>query len=145
MGAEEREEQLRRSIGAVLFDAMNYPEAVQARMLGQDYTPLLDKVVAAVIATDEEVPKPEPLIVEHLRTLDALLGYMSARLSTSDYSDKFVQGYSKAYGDAAHIRSTLWWDWHRADPEAAASHKINWEMIKAQRVQEKHRIFPKEN
>lgn len=35
---------LQVAIGSVLFNAMNYPEAVQARILGQDTRPLNDKL-----------------------------------------------------------------------------------------------------
>ncbi len=38
----------RNAIRGVLWNASNYPEAVQARMLGRDTTPLAVKVIAAV-------------------------------------------------------------------------------------------------
>lgn len=39
-----------RAVGAVLFNASNYPERVQSRILGQDTSPLREKVTDAVLA-----------------------------------------------------------------------------------------------
>lgn len=41
---------LRVAVGGVLFNAMNYPEPVQSRILGQDTRPLTEKVVDAVLS-----------------------------------------------------------------------------------------------
>ena len=41
---------LDRAIGEVLFNVMNYPEAVQAGMLGQNTRPLTEKLIDAVLA-----------------------------------------------------------------------------------------------
>lgn len=78
---------------------------------------------------------------EHLLALDAMLGYMKRALANADYSDPYVRGYARAYGDTAHVRYIVWWDWHRRDPEAAAGHKIDWDAIAAQPHMGKHRIF----
>lgn len=43
------EEEIARAVGEVVWNASNYPEAVQARMLGQDTAPLRDKISAAVM------------------------------------------------------------------------------------------------
>ena len=54
---------LRTAIASVLWNASNYPPAVGLSMFGQDITPLVDKVVAAVAAVDAEptrAAKPEP-------------------------------------------------------------------------------------
>lgn len=85
----------------------------------------------------------------HLLTLDAILGYMNRRLATSDYKDPFVRGYSKAYGDVAHIRATVALDWRRRDPEgykawAATQPSDHWAHVKAMPELGNHRIFPKE-
>ncbi|MDL5351138.1 hypothetical protein [Microbacterium sp. zg-YB36] len=60
MGAPEPRDELRTAIGAVLVNAFNFPERVQARLLGQDMAPLIDKVTAAVRAAGfEKAPEPE--------------------------------------------------------------------------------------
>lgn len=41
------------AVGSVLWNVSNYPERVQARLLGQDTVPLRDKVVDAVLAVVE--------------------------------------------------------------------------------------------
>lgn len=41
---------LDRAIGAVLFNASNFPAAVQSRILGQNMRPLTEKLVDAVQA-----------------------------------------------------------------------------------------------
>lgn len=60
MGASEKHEAahhggaddpLRVSIGAVLFNARNFPEPVQARLLGQDMAPLNAKLTGAVLGS----------------------------------------------------------------------------------------------
>jgi len=43
-------EEIRAAVGGVLWPVSNYPERVQARMLGQDIGPLRDKVTDAVVA-----------------------------------------------------------------------------------------------
>ena len=40
---------LATAVGGVLFNAMNYPERVQSRMLGQDIRPLTGKVLDAIL------------------------------------------------------------------------------------------------
>lgn len=49
-------ERVRAAVGGVLWNASNYPERVQARMLGQDTAPLRDKVTDAVLAA---LPGPD--------------------------------------------------------------------------------------
>lgn len=41
---------LDRAIGAVLFNASNFPDKVQTRILGQNMRPLTEKLVDAVLA-----------------------------------------------------------------------------------------------
>lgn len=41
-------EALRNAVGIVLTNAANFPEKVQARMLGQDMGPLIERVTDAV-------------------------------------------------------------------------------------------------
>jgi hypothetical protein len=41
---------LHSAIGGVLFNVMNFPEKVQARLLGQDMGPLREKLADAVLA-----------------------------------------------------------------------------------------------
>jgi hypothetical protein len=77
----------------------------------------------------------------HLLALDATLGYMGRVLRDADRSDPFVRGYIQARSDIAHIRATLWWDWHLRDPEAAKGHGTDWDEIKALPNLGKHRIF----
>lgn len=43
-------EALRIAVGRVLFNASNFPERVQARLLGQDMAPLNEKLTVAVLA-----------------------------------------------------------------------------------------------
>lgn len=40
---------VRRAVGGVLFNASNFPERVQTRLLGQDMGPLNEKITDAVI------------------------------------------------------------------------------------------------
>lgn len=57
---DEDREALRLAVGAVLFNASNYPQAVQARLLGQDTRPLTEKVVDAVLAVRRGSPVVAP-------------------------------------------------------------------------------------
>jgi hypothetical protein len=52
----QREQTVRGAVGNVLCNASNFPETVQARLLGQDMEPLIDKVTQAVLAA--KGPKP---------------------------------------------------------------------------------------
>jgi hypothetical protein len=45
---------LDRAIGGVLFNASNFPERVQSRLLGQNMRPLTEKIADAVIAAGFE-------------------------------------------------------------------------------------------
>jgi hypothetical protein len=69
--------------------------------------------------------------VLELATLDALIGYMGRALKDASYKDPFTRGYSHAYSDVAHIRSVLWFDRRRTDPELVAAHRIDWDALKA--------------
>lgn len=80
----------------------------------------------------------------HLEALDGMLGYMSLKLKNADYTSEFVRGYVQAKSDLAHVRSALWFDWHREDPEGAAAHKLDWESVHEFENLGTHRIFPKE-
>lgn len=67
----EAEEVLRNAIGVVLFNAMNYPEPVQARILGQDTAPLRDKITRSILASNwlaahDERVRTEAALVQHL-------------------------------------------------------------------------------
>lgn len=60
MTTPEPRDELRTAIGAVLFNASNFPEKVQTRLLGQDMAPLIDKVTAAVRAAGyRKAPEPQ--------------------------------------------------------------------------------------
>lgn len=43
------EEQIDRAVGGVVWNAANYPEAAQSRMLGADISPLREKITSAVM------------------------------------------------------------------------------------------------
>jgi hypothetical protein len=45
----EDRDKLRRTVGAVLFNVMNFPEPVQARLLGQNMGPLNEKLTNAIL------------------------------------------------------------------------------------------------
>lgn len=45
----ELEEEIARAIGGVVWNAANYPEAAQSRILGADIGPLREKITAAVM------------------------------------------------------------------------------------------------
>jgi hypothetical protein len=49
---------LDRAIGAVLFNASNFPERVQSRLLGQNMRPLNEKLADAVLAAGFRRPSP---------------------------------------------------------------------------------------
>jgi hypothetical protein len=54
----EERDRMRRAIGAVLFDAMNFPETVQARILGQNMGPLNEKLTNAALEAGFRLPDP---------------------------------------------------------------------------------------
>lgn len=62
-------ETVRAAVGSVLWNASNYPERVQARMLGQDTAPLRDKVTDAVLAA---LAPAAPAALTTAAELDAL-------------------------------------------------------------------------
>lgn len=104
----------------------------------------------------------KPIEAEHLLALDATLGYLGRKI-TATYENRktelfeqlpedqkereraFLNGYSQAHSDIAHIRHIVWYDWHKRDPQAASAYKIDWEAIKATPHLGKDRIFPKED
>lgn len=92
----ELAEKLRVAVGEVLWNASNYPERVQSRLLGQDTGPLREKVVDAAVAVFREHTAPagderEALseflftVYEHgsqpnaLREADAILSFLRSR------------------------------------------------------------------
>lgn len=48
--SDEDRAALESAVGSVLFNAMNFPERVQARLLGQDMKPLNEKLTDAILA-----------------------------------------------------------------------------------------------
>lgn len=51
---------VRRAVAPVLVDAMNFPDRVQPFILGQNMGPLIDKVVAAVMAEVQQAQIEDP-------------------------------------------------------------------------------------
>lgn len=47
-------DRVENAVGSVLTNAMNFPEKVQAQLLGQDMSSLIDQVTDAVISIGEE-------------------------------------------------------------------------------------------
>lgn len=56
---------VRSAVGGVLFNAMNYPERVQHLMLGQDISPLTQKVTDAVLAALSQQRPDAAVLREH--------------------------------------------------------------------------------
>jgi hypothetical protein len=55
------------AVGGVLFNASNFPERVQSRLLGQDMAPLRGKIVSAILGVigDIRIPAPSTIAVAH--------------------------------------------------------------------------------
>jgi hypothetical protein len=55
------EDAIRRAVAPVLVNATNYPDRVTPHILGQDMTPLIEKVVARVMRAGAEQDSDEVL------------------------------------------------------------------------------------
>jgi hypothetical protein len=55
------------AVGGVLFNASNFPERVQSRLLGQDMAPLRGKIVSVILGVigDIRIPAPSSIAVPH--------------------------------------------------------------------------------
>jgi len=58
---EDVRKALRGALGDVLCNAMNFPEKVQSRILGQDMRPLMDATTGAILARFHVTPKSDML------------------------------------------------------------------------------------
>lgn len=105
MSNEEDRAALDIAVMTVLTNVMNFPEKVQARLLGQDMRPLGDRVIDAVLdAGFHRTPAPAPVdaLCEHDAALIESLADevdLPGSIATWDYSREQVAGYRDAERD----------------------------------------------
>lgn len=77
------------AIGEVVRNASNFPEAVQARLLGQDMAPLRKRLTDAVLAALSAPPADD---VREALDLDALEAGANAQIAAIDQMDEVGRG-----------------------------------------------------
>lgn len=85
-------EVLRVAVGGVLFNAMNYPELVQARILGQDTRPLTEKVVDAVLAARGDAA---PSVVRQMAAQQGISEWEAGWRFATQYEPEVRQGRAR--------------------------------------------------
>jgi hypothetical protein len=109
--AEIERETLRTAVGAVLFNAMNFPENVQARLLGQDMTPLNKKITDAILSRGFRL-HPAPHITDEAveAVARAIFGYeqcarqekATPELLEAQWNSRLDEGDQADYREEAH-------------------------------------------
>lgn len=103
---------MRRAIGAVLFNAMNFPERAQSRILGENMGPLNEKLTNAVLEAGFRLPDSSydaqavdnaravlanPYSVSHRETIKALSRLVAERARATTVTDEMVEVAWRTY------------------------------------------------
>ena len=103
------------AVGGVLFNAMNYPEPVQARILGQDTRPLTEKVVNAILAARGDAAPTEVewgvqakgLLDGHGDDIERQGDEAEARERLAEMLDPAASEHGVGYPDAHLVQRTV--------------------------------------